>query len=301
MPADGAQFLPNENLLSFDLIERFVRSVVPLGISNVRLTGGEPLLRRGLSQLVARLCAIEGVEDLALTTNGMLLEAQLPEFLVAGLKRVNISLDTLSEDVFHRLSRRSGIEKVLSGIDAACRAPGLSVKLNALILRDVNLGGVLEMVDFASQRDLDLRFIEFMPLDGERAWNAQRMVSGAELMELIESAFGRLEPLESQDPSRPSRDYRFSDGRPGRIGFINSVSAPFCSGCDRLRLTADGKVRNCLFSQQEWDVAPILRHENSAEALAEQLRDCLSAKHAAHGIDSPEFLPPARAMYQIGG
>lgn len=301
MPEEGAQFLPNEKLLSFDLIERFVRAVVPLGISNFRLTGGEPLLRRGLAQLVKRLCAIDGVEDLALTTNGMLLEEQLPELLEAGLKRVNISLDTLSEEVFQRLARRSGIAKVLRGIDAACSAPGLSVKVNALVLRDVNLDGVLEMVDFATQRNLDLRFIEFMPLDAERAWNAQRMVSGSELKELIETEYGPLQSLERKDPSRPSRDYRFSDGRPGRIGFINSVSAPFCSGCDRLRLTADGKVRNCLFSQQEWDVAPMLSQENGAQALVEQLRECLSAKHAAHGIDRPEFLPPARAMYQIGG
>ena len=300
MPADEVQFLPNENLLSFEEIEGFVRHLVPLGITRLRLTGGEPLLRRQLHELVARLSVIEGVEDLALTTNGMLLQRHAEQLVAAGLRRINISLDTLSEEVFRRISRRQGLDQVLRGIDAASRFSQLEIKLNALVLRDVNLDGVIELVEFASHRNLPLRFIEFMPLDAERAWNLQRMVSGQELRALIAKACGPLEPVPSSDPARPSRDFVFTDGRPGQLGFIDSVSKPFCSQCDRLRLTADGKIRNCLFGVQEWDVAAALKTKDQAE-LQRQLRSCVQAKHPAHGIADPDFQPPERPMYQIGG
>lgn len=300
MPAEDAQFLPSESLLSFDDIEALVRCIVPIGIRNFRLTGGEPLLRRDLHLLVERLSAIEGIEDLALTTNGMLLRQQVGLLAKAGLRRINISLDTLSEAVFERISRRKGLHLVLEGIEAARQHPGLDIKLNSLVLRDVNLAGVVELVDFASERDLPLRFIEFMPLDAERAWTAQRMVGGEELREHVSRAFGALVEVPSSDPARPSRDFVFASGRPGRLGFIDSVSKPFCSSCDRLRLTADGKIRNCLFGSQEWDVAQLLSRRDVA-ALHQQLRDCVQAKHPAHGIADPDFQPPQRPMYQIGG
>jgi cyclic pyranopterin phosphate synthase len=299
MPEEGAEFLANEHLLSFEQIERFVKAVLPLGVTKIRLTGGEPLLRPKLHQLVECLAGLPGVDDLALTTNGMLLERYLPDLVQAGLRRLNISLDTLSESTFKTMSRRSGLQKVLEGIEAALTFPQLSLKLNALVLRNVNESDVLELIDFAVARGLHLRFIEFMPLDAERAWTEQLMVSGQQLRTKIAEQFGPLEPLAQDDPARPSRDFRLAGG--GKLGFIDSVSQPFCSACDRLRLTADGKMRNCLFGTEEWDVGPFLNSDYSGDALREQLRRCVLAKHAQHGIDDPNFRPPQRAMYQIGG
>ena len=301
MPEENPEFLQHENLLSFDALERFVRFMVSRGVDNLRLTGGEPLLRKGLPQLVERLAAIPGLDDIAMTTNAMLLAESAKQLADAGLRRINVSLDTLSEEVFERISRRKGLKQVLAGIDTALATEKLSVKLNALVLRDVNLGGVLELVEFASERKIPLRFIEFMPLDAERAWSTQRMVSGAELRSIIEERFGTLEAITPEDPSRPSQDYRLATG--SVVGFIDSVSKPFCGQCDRLRLTADGKLRNCLFGQQEWDVAPFL-DEDSAAALSrleKELHSCLQAKFAAHGIADPDFRQPDRPMYRIGG
>ncbi len=301
MPEEGAKFLDNQHLLSFSQIENFVKAVLPLGINNLRLTGGEPLLRPRLDELVARLSNLPEVDDLALTTNGMLLARHLPDLVRAGLRRLNISLDTLSETTFKTISRRSGLERVLEGIDSALSFPQLQIKLNALVLKNVNQGDVIDLVDFASERGLHLRFIEFMPLDADGAWTKQLMVTGEQLRATLTDHFGPLEALPQDDPARPSRDYVFASRRPGKLGFIDSVSQPFCGGCDRLRLTADGKVRNCLFGSEEWDVAKYLNDEQSSAALVEQLQDCVLAKHPAHGIADPGFQPPQRAMYQIGG
>lgn len=309
-----ASFLPSDRLLSFAQITRFVELVTLLGIREVRITGGEPLMRPKLAELLRSLTAIDRLDGIALTTNGMMLADQLPELVQAGLRRVNISLDTLNEETFRRLSRREGLNRVLAGIDAAVREPRLTVRLNALVMREVNWDEVLDLVDFARERSLTLRFIEFMPLDAERAWNRQQMVSGDEMRSRLSARYGALLPLERRDPSQPSTDYTFSDGL-GAVGFIDSVSKPFCSSCDRLRLTADGKLRNCLFGQEEWDVRPLLSEDRlaagagaseSASALQASeilavVRACIAAKRAAHGIDASGFLPPERAMFQIGG
>lgn len=301
MPAVGVQFLPRSLLLSFDHIERFVRTAVALGISKVRLTGGEPLLRPELHSLVARLRAIDGLQQLALTTNGMLLDNQIESLVSAGLQRINISLDTLSEPTFRQLTRREGLGRVLAGIEATRRFPQLELRLNSLVLRDVNLGDIYDLVDFAQQRQCTLRFIEFMPLDSDRQWSQTRMVRGDELRCLLAERFGPLLRCAAVDPSQPSSDYQFANGG-GRVGFIDSVSQPFCAGCDRLRLTADGKLRNCLFGRDEWDVGEVLRKEPfDSRALQALLCAGTLAKHAAHGIDAPDFQPPERAMYQIGG
>lgn len=301
MPATGAQFLPQQRLLSFVDIAAFVRVASRMGIRKVRLTGGEPLLRPKLHELVAALRGIPDLQQLALTTNGMLLDQQLDDLVAAGLDRVNISLDTLSEPTFRQLARRDGLARVLAGIEATRRYPDLQVRLNALILRDVNLSDVCELVQFAVQRGMTMRFIEFMPLDSDRSWSAQRVVTGRELRGLIEQQLGPLRPCHASDPSQPAHDFEFVDGR-GRVGFIDPVSQPFCGSCDRLRLTADGKIRNCLFGREEWDVASVLRGAATDERLLiDRLRQCTWAKHAAHGIDAPDFQPPARAMYQIGG
>lgn len=299
MPEEGAQFLKQERLLSYQQIEQFVAALIPLGVTRVRITGGEPLMRPGLSDLVSRLSGLEGLEDLALTTNGMLLKDRLPALAAAGLKRLNISLDTLSEATFQRLARRSGLEQVIAGIDAALEQ-GLTVKLNALILRDVNLADVVDLVEFSTRRGLDLRFIEFMPLDAEKAWTQNRVVTGQELREKIESEFGPLAEVVPADPSRPSRDFSFAQ-RSGRVGFIDTVSNPFCGQCDRLRLTADGKVRNCLFGQEEWDVRELLQDAGDIKAIQMRVEEAVLAKHPSHGIADANFTPPQRAMYQIGG
>lgn len=300
MPSETVRFLPRESLLSYAQIVQFVRIATRCGIQRYRITGGEPLTRPELPELLRQLSEIEGLNDLALTTNGMLLADQAQSLVSAGLKRVNISLDTLSEDTFKRLSRRSGIGQVLNGIEAAVACPGLDVKLNALVMRGINLDDVLELVAFARQRDITMRFIEFMPLDADGAWNDALVVSGKELRQIIAAELGPLTPLTSTSAAQPSNDYALSGG--GRVGFIDSVSQPFCGGCDRLRLTAEGRLRNCLFGQEEWDISQLLKQTPVDEQeVIDLMRHCVEAKHAAHGIAQPGFTPPARAMYQIGG
>ena len=294
-----AQFMQADRLLSFAEIAAFVKVVATLGIRKLRITGGEPLMRPELPKLFELLRTIEGVEEIALTTNGMLLAEQIEALAGAGLQRVNISLDTLSEATFQRLSRREGVDKVIAGIDAALSCPGMAVRLNALVMRDVNLADVLPLVQFARDRQVTMRFIEFMPLDAERAWNREQMVSGEELRRVIEDSFGQLVKIPGLNAAQPSNDYRFSDGQ-GVVGFIDSVSQPFCGGCDRLRLTADGKLRNCLFGREEWDVRSLLR-DGVSGSLTATIRECIAAKRAAHGIDAADFAPPERAMFQIGG
>lgn len=300
MPAEGAQFLPHQRLLSFEQIERFVRMVSAAGIRKIRITGGEPLMRPRLHELIERLAGIDGLEDLAITTNGMLLADQLPALVAAGLKRINISLDTLNAATFKTLARREGLPKVLEGIAATRAYPQLRVRLNALILREINFDDVIPLAEFARAQHLPLRFIEFMPLDAERAWASQRVVTGDELRKLLADHFGPLRPRPSDNSSQPATDFEFADGM-GTVGFIDSVTRPFCGNCDRLRLTAEGRLRNCLFGHQEWDVAALLHDDNQRQAVMDLVQDCVLHKHAAHGISDPKFLQPERAMYRIGG
>jgi GTP 3',8-cyclase len=298
MPEE-VQFQSRDHQLSYQQIARFAAVTAQMGVSNYRITGGEPLVRPRLAELVTLLKNLDGIQEIALTTNGMLLAEQLPALVDAGLDRINISLDTLNDETFKQLSRRDGLSRVIKGIEAAVGAGGVEVKLNALVLRDVNLDDVLSLVRFATERNVVMRFIEFMPLDGERSWTRGRMVSGAELRELIAGEFGELTQNALSDPSQPSRDYTLANG--GRVGFIDSVTTPFCGGCDRLRLTADGKIRNCLFGREEWDVAELLRRGAGETELQQALLAAVAAKHAAHGIADAGFQPPQRAMYQIGG
>ncbi|GAB5404672.1 MAG: GTP 3',8-cyclase MoaA [Aureliella sp.] len=299
MPAELAHFMPRDHLLSYEAIVQFAQIAIDCSINRFRITGGEPLTRPNLDTLIAQLSDLKGLNDLALTTNGILLSQQADALVAAGLKRVNISLDTLSEATFKRLSRRDGISRVIDGIDAAL-ASELDVKLNALVLRGVNSDDILELVDFAQQRKTTIRFIEFMPLDADGAWNDDTMISGEQLRTEITQHLGPLEPVPLKSKSQPAREFKLPGG--GHVGFIDSVSSPFCSSCDRLRLTADGKLRNCLFGQQEWDVSELLsKAEVDRKQVIETIRTCILAKHAAHGIAQPGFKPPQRAMYQIGG
>ncbi len=300
MPNENIRFKPREEILTFEEITRFVRALARVGIHKLRLTGGEPLVRQDLAGLVRSLSQIPGIEDLALTTNGILLAEQARELREAGLQRVNISLDGLSEETFRAIARREGLERVLDGIFAAQEAGFDKIRLNAVAIRGLTEAEVVPLGAFARQHALELRFIEFMPLDAENRWQTEQVLEGSEIRRLLEAEFGPLEPLPVADPSQPARDYQFIDGR-GRIGFINPISQPFCHDCNRLRITAEGQVRNCLFSTAEWDARALLRGGATDEELIGLVRDCVREKKIGHGIDTPDFIKPERAMYQIGG
>ncbi len=263
------------------------------------MTGGEPLVRRQLDRLVSKLADIEGLEDLSLTTNGILLAEQARALRAAGLKRVNISLDTLDEEVFRKVTRREGLRKTIEGIDAAIATGFDSVKLNTLAIRGITEGEVVRLVRFAIDRDVTLRFIEFMPLDTDRAWRRDDVLSGDELLTLIERHFGEIDSQSRAHPSQPAEEFSLSGG--GRIGIIRSVTAPFCSSCNRLRITADGSIRNCLFAADEVPLRDLMRSGASDEILLAEIRRCVASKAAAHGIDADGFSPPDRPMYAIGG
>ncbi len=304
MPETVSGFLPQHRLLRFESIARVVRVLVKAGVKKVRLTGGEPLMRPNLSELVKRLSGISGLRQIAMTTNGMLLADQIAGLVQAGLTHINLSLDTLREPAFHEISRREGLNRVLEGIEAAVSSP-LNVRINALLLRDVNLEDCLPLIHYARKLGVVIRFIEFMPLDANRAWSHSQVVSGLEVRRMVEAEFGPLMASTSSDASQPSRDYHFPDGV-GGIGFISPVSEPFCSTCNRLRLTADGKFRNCLFGREEWDLKSLIEPadglvECSEEDIFGLAKACVDKKYAAHGISESGFQPPERAMYQIGG
>ena len=301
MPAEEVEFRPRSELLTFEEITRFVTVAATMGVDRLRITGGEPLVRAEIPLLVRMLAGIAGIQDIALTTNGILLGELADQLYASGLTRLNVSLDTLDETTFQRISRRGGLQRVLDGIFAARAAGFAKIRLNALAIRDVTENDIVPLAAFAREHDLELRFIEYMPLDAVGGWQATQVLRGAEIAAVLAAAFGPLEPVDRPDPSQPAVDYRFADGR-GRIGLINPVSEPFCGDCNRLRLTADGQVRNCLFSTNEWDARAVLRRADATDdELAEVIYASVAAKRPGHGIDSPEFLKPQRAMYQIGG
>jgi cyclic pyranopterin phosphate synthase len=299
MPLE-ATFRPAVEHLTVAEIIRVVAVAAGLGVRSVRLTGGEPLLRSDLAPLVARLTALPGIDEVALTTNGLLLAEQAATLRGAGLSRLNVSLDSLRPDVFERIARRSGLDRVLAGLAAAKAAGFTAIRINAVSIRGLTEAEVVPLADFCRREGFELRFIEFMPLDAEAAWSREQVLSGADVRAILVRAVGPLLPVGGTDPGQPATDYAWADGG-GRVGFIDPVSAPFCDRCDRLRLTADGQFRNCLFSLAEWDARAVLRGGGSDEAIAGLLRECVAAKRAAHGIDTPAFTRPARSMYQIGG
>lgn len=300
MPDENVRFRPRHEILTFEEIERFVRVAASLGVTKLRLTGGEPLVRADLPSLVQRLASIDGIDEVALTTNGLLLDQFAAPLKSAGLARLNISLDTLSEATFRRIARRDGLDRVLAGIAAAKQAGFKNIRLNAVAIKGITEPEVVPLTQYALDHNLQMRFIEFMPLDAEQHWQSDQVLSGDEIRRLIEQAIGSLAPEDRPDPSQPASDYRFVD-RPGSVGFINPVSEPFCSDCNRLRITAEGQLRNCLFSTVEWDVRLLLRSDATDTQIATLIRECVQAKKPGHGIDEPGFLRPERAMYQIGG
>jgi cyclic pyranopterin phosphate synthase len=298
MPEEGLSFLPHDDLLSFDEIVRVARVARSLGVDALRLTGGEPLMRRDLPALIGRLSAL-GFADLAMTTNGTELARVAPRLAAAGLRRVNVSCDSLRPERFAAIRRRGDLGVVLQAM-AVAEAAGLTpLKVNVVLLRGQNDDEILDFAAFARHTGRIVRFIEFMPLDAQGAWDRQQLVPGREVFERI-SAVWPLVPLDDRAGPAPAERFRFADGI-GEIGLISSVTEPFCGTCNRLRLTADGSLRNCLFSDDEHPVRDILRHGGSDEDLALLLRTAVWAKYPGHGINEPGFLSPARSMSMIGG
>lgn len=300
MPAENVQFLNRRDLLTFEEIERFVKIAVPLGLRKIRLTGGEPLVRRDLHRLVAKLAAIPQIEDIGLTTNGLLLAEQAQDLFNAGLRRINVSLDALDSRKFEQITRRTGYEKVIEGIQTAQRVGFDPVKVNAVAVRGLSEDEVAPFGRFARESGVEIRFIEFMPLDAEGNWEREKVLFAHEILEILAREVMPLVPLATQDLHAPASEFEFVDGR-GRIGIIASVSQPFCMNCDRFRVTADGKLRNCLFSLEETDVKSLLRDGAADEAIVQAIRDSIAAKKEGHEINTARFIQPDRPMYSIGG
>ena len=293
MPADNVEFMDRSELLTFEEIERFVRVAAGLGINKLRLTGGEPLVRRDLSELIRRVSTIEGIKDIGLTTNGILLADQASDLHAAGLSRINISLDALDPVRFKEVTRREGYEKVLEGIEAA-RSTGFDpIKINAVSIRGLTEDQVVPFGRLARETGIEVRFIEFMPLDADNAWERDRVLFAAEVRDRLEAEFGPLRPLGRTDPTAPANQFEFADGV-GRVGF----------NCNRFRLTADGKLRNCLFSLEETDIKQLLRDGDDAQneqRIVETIAASIHAKAEGHEINTARFIQPDRPMYSIGG
>ena len=301
MPEQGNEWLARESILTLDEIEAVARVAASRGVTTFRLTGGEPLLRRDLPEVVRRLARITGPDgpvQLAMTTNGIGLGDALPALIEAGLGRLNISIDTLRRDRFRDLTRRDRLDDVLDGIAAAAASGLRPLKLNAVAMRGVNDDELVDLVEFAIGHGAQLRFIEQMPLDAGHTWRRDTMVTREEIL----AAVGRRWRLDAV-PGRggaPAETWRL-DGGPHTVGVIASVTAPFCGDCDRMRLTADGQLRNCLFSTSEYDLVPVLRGGGSDDDIERVLRACVAGKLPGHAIDDPSFLQPARGMNAIGG
>jgi cyclic pyranopterin phosphate synthase len=293
------QWAPRSNILSFEEIERLVRIGVGLGIEKIRLTGGEPLLRQEIEKLVGKLTRIEGIRDLAMTTNGFHFQQKAVALRDAGLRRISFSLDSLDRANFQKITGRDGLGEVLAGIRLAQELELNPVKVNAVIIRDVNDHEIEALAEFGHQQGISFRFIEFMPLDSARAWLKEIVVPGREILERIQARFD-LRPVPSKNPSETARRWTFADGR-GEIGIIAPVSEPFCGHCNRLRLTADGHLRTCLFSVTEHDLRSRLRSGVPDDELEAYLKEVVGQKEARHHIGEPDFVPPSRSMSCIGG
>lgn len=297
MAEDAHDFIPAAAQLTSEEIVRFVRVAQSLGVRKVRLTGGEPLLRRDLPQLITSLSTL-GLDELALTTNGVLLARHAKRLYDAGLRRLNVHLDSLDRERFRQITRRDDLDRVLAGIDAALAA-GYSVKLNAVAIKDLTEPDLIPLARFARNRRLEIRYIEFMPLDAQELWTRSRVLTADDMIARLEAEFGRLVAVPDADPRAPATEYKYEDGG-GRVGFIASVSRPFCLNCNRLRLTSDGKLRYCLFAQEEFDVTDFLRTDRN-EQLIDAIRASIWRKWSGHQINSPVFTAPSRPMYAIGG
>jgi cyclic pyranopterin phosphate synthase len=299
MPAEGLPWLERDEILRFEEIGRLVGLMAAMGVHDVRLTGGEPLVRREFPKLVAILKQIEPLHEVSVTTNGFLLERDAEALVRAGVDRFNVSVDSLQRDRFFELTRRDALPQVLRGLEALAAFPEAHpIKINAVAIRGFTEDEVLPFARFARQTPYQVRFIEFMPLDADRAWTADQVLTGAEIRDAIDAVYP-LEPV-PREPSATARVYRFADGQ-GEMGFINPVSEPFCGDCNRIRLTADGRLRTCLFSLNETDLRAPLRAGAGDAELEQIIRDAVWRKELKHHVGEPGFIQPARTMSAIGG
>ncbi|HVO99145.1 MAG TPA: GTP 3',8-cyclase MoaA [Bryobacteraceae bacterium] len=300
MPETPVKFEAREKLLTFEEIERFVQVAAKLGVRKLRVTGGEPLLRKDLSTLIRKLAAIEGIEDLALTTNGVKLAEFAPELYDAGLRRINIHLDTLDRERFQRITRRDDFDKVMRGIETCLKLGYGPVKINVVAVKDLIEPDIVPMARFGRERGIEIRYIEFMPLDAQGIWDRSRVLTADDMIAMLEREIGPLEVVPDRDPRAPATEYRFADGI-GGVGFIASVSRPFCLNCNRLRITADGHLRYCLFAVEETDVRGLIRRNAPDEEIAAAVARCVRGKWIGHEINTARFVAPPRPMYSIGG
>ncbi len=299
MPAEGLPWLERTEVLTYEEIARLVALMAGMGIRTVRLTGGEPLVRRNFPHLVSLLSEIELLSEVSVTTNGFLLERDAEALVRAGVDRFNVSLDSLQRDRFFELTRRDALPQVLRGLERLASFPEAHpIKINAVAIRGFTEEEVIPFARLARQSGYQVRFIEYMPLDADHAWTPDQVLSGEEIRAAIDAVYP-LEP-EPREPSATARTYRFVDGR-GRIGFINPVSEPFCGDCNRIRMTADGRLRTCLFSLNETDLRSPLRAGAGDEELEQIIRDAVWRKELKHHVGEPGFIQPARTMSAIGG
>ena len=295
--ADPENHMPEHRLLEWNELDRLARIFFHMGIRKIRVTGGEPLVRPGVEAFIGRLSKL-GVPDISITTNGHLLAERCQALLDAGLNRINISLDSLNREKFEKITRTRSFERVIAAIDAVQASRLRPIKVNAVLVRGLNDDEVEAFAEFARERDLIMRFIEYMPLDADRTWRRELVVTAAEIKQRIEARWP-LVPI-AHERSETARKYRFADGR-GEIGLIAPVSQPFCGHCSRIRLTADGKLRTCLFSKNDHDLTALLRGGASDQEIVEEIRAIVDQKEAGHRINQPDFVPPSRTMVYIGG
>lgn len=304
MPEEASAYAPRQEILSFEEIAEVVAAAVAMGVRKLRLTGGEPLLRRDLPRLIEQLLAIAGVEDLALTTNAVLLADHAEALYAAGLRRLNIHLDTLDAARFHQITRRNDFAKVMAGIDRAQELGFGQLKLNAVAVKNLIEPDILPLARFGRERNIEIRFIEFMPLDAQDLWDLSKVLTQDAIMAQLTQEFGPLDPVPDADPRAPATEFRYRDTGQ-RLGFVSSVSRPFCANCNRLRLTADGKLRYCLFAIEEMDVRNLLRGglppAERQFALQQAISANIRAKWAGHAINTQKFVAPPRPMHSIGG
>jgi len=300
MPEHAVEFVPRREILSFEEIERFVRIAARLGVNKLRVTGGEPLVRKDLAGLIARLRAVEGIRDLALTTNGALLAEQAEALFRAGLGRVNVHLDTLDRERFIRIARRDELGRILEGIEVCRRLGFQPIKINAVAVKNLVEPDIVPLARFGRERGIEIRYIEFMPLDAQGLWDPGRVLPAGEIVAMLEREIGPLVEAPGRDPRAPASQYRFADGV-GTVGFIASVSRPFCLNCNRIRLTADGKLRYCLFALEEFDVRELMRGGAADREIEMLIRSAVGKKWLGHEINQPRFVPPGRPMCAIGG
>lgn len=301
MPAEGLPWLQKSEILTYEEITRISRISVSIGIEQIRLTGGEPLVRRDVPELVRQLRQIEGLHSLSLTTNGVLLKQQAKALAEAGLTRINVSLDSLDREKFRKLTRRDQFNRVLEGLEELENYPSIHpIKINAVAMRDFSEDEVLDFARLARRKAYVIRWIEFMPLDADQIWRKEDILTGGEIKSIIENTYGPLVPITTGDPSETARRYTFSDGI-GEVGFINPVSEPFCSSCDRIRLTADGQLRTCLFATEETDLRSVIRSGATDEDIAQVFRQAVWHKELKHYIGDKRFKRANRSMSRIGG